>query len=76
MGTRKLEYYGGDGFGGLPDVGEFIIRWGGGDMINEETFTDLSEAIKRYQELSNEQRGFWDATRGLELIDAYHWVDI
>jgi hypothetical protein len=75
----RLEYYGGDGFGGLPNFGLFCIKIDGASPLIGENesfellFTNLSRARKVYDAL-NCGKAFWDLSRSAELCDAYYEV--
>ena len=59
----KLEYYGGDGFGGLKEKGDYMVKAKNKDY----QFQSLNEAREFYDSL-NESKFFWS---GMELIDGY-----
>ena len=68
---RKLEEYGGDGFGGLTEEGKYSVKFGLGDEDNNELeFKKLSNAIEFYNSLYCD-KFFWDLRYAPELIDGY-----
>lgn len=69
MQTIKLEYYGGCGFSGWPEKGEYEVKSKGGEFL----FQSLSEARIFYDGL-NEEKAFWAIEPIPELIDAYSEV--
>lgn len=72
---KKLEYYGGNGFGSVCVPGEYEIKYGENDSDqNSKEFTDFDEAKKFYDSLKCE-KAFWDQTRIPELIDARVYVE-
>lgn len=63
MSEKKLEYYGGDGFGGLSQFGDYRVKY----QDIDKRFTSLKMAREFYDSL-NEPKAFWS---GIELIDAW-----
>lgn len=63
MNKKKLEYYGGDGFGGLKENGSYTVKY----QDKERGFNSLKAARLFYDSLV-EPKAFWS---GIELIDAW-----
>lgn len=63
MSEKKLEYYGGDGFGGLKENGAYAVKY----QDKGRVFNSLKAAREFYDSL-NEPKAFWS---GIELIDAW-----
>jgi hypothetical protein len=64
--SKKLEYYGGCGFGYCKPTGVFQVKSAASKM-----FTNLVEARNYYNKQEGE-KAFWDLT-AMELIDAYFY---
>ena len=63
---KKLEYYGGQGFGYSNENGKFEVR-----ANKTKLFTKLSEAKKYYDSL-NEEKAIWDITTSkAELLECH-----
>ena len=62
---KPLYYYGGDGWGGIKEIGVFEVK-----ATETKIFTKMSEARKCYESL-HEEKACWDITRGAELIKAH-----
>lgn len=66
----KLFYYGGDGFGGLKEEGNYVIKVGSNPLDEAEvSFKSLSEAKAFYDDLDG-PKAFWDRD-SMELIDCW-----
>lgn len=63
------EDYGGDGFGGLKEHGDYHVKHG---EIHEVQFNSLEKARAYYDNITGEDKGFW---AGIELIDCQNWVE-
>lgn len=73
--TRVLEYYGGNGFGGQPEIGEFKIKYGE-DQMKEARFTHFRDAKDFYNKIDG-QKAFWDCSKGLpELLELLYWAKV
>lgn len=65
---KELIYYGGDGFGGLPDEGDFSVKYQPHNMEEmQKEFIKFDQAKRFYDKLQC-PKAFWC---GIELIDAY-----
>lgn len=67
MSKKKLVFHSGDGFGGLPLLGDFMVK----SEKGEENFKDYPSARKRYNRLKCE-KAFW---YGGELIECMVYED-
>lgn len=65
MMSKKLKYYGGQGYGCSKEIGKFEVK-----AKANKTFDRLSEAKKHYESL-NEEKAIWDATTIPELIECH-----
>jgi hypothetical protein len=65
MMSKKLKYYGGQGYGYSKETGKFEVK----AKVNK-TFDRLSEA-KAYYESLNEEKAIWDLTTIPELIECH-----
>lgn len=63
MNEKKLEHYGGDGFGGLKEIGDYCVK----TETGEAEFVALSNAMEYYESIEG-PKAFWS---GIELIDAW-----
>ena len=63
--SKKLKYYGGQGFEGLSELGKYEVR-----ANVDKSFNCLSEA-KEYYESLNEEKAIWDVTFMSDLIEAH-----
>lgn len=64
---KKLKYYGGNGFEGIEDNGDFEVRQG------EEIKTrfDSLQKAKEFYESLNCDKAIWDLTHIPELIECH-----
>jgi hypothetical protein len=67
--SKKLTYYGGDGFGGCREDDPYKVI----DGESSRLFGKFSEAKRFYDSLKGE-RFFWDLRRG-ELLDAWSFME-
>lgn len=68
MQTFELEYYGGNGYLGVPEKG--IFRVATGLSLANRMFTELSAARKYYDKL-NIEKALWNLTRMPELLECH-----
>jgi len=64
----KLEYYGGNGYCGVPEKGIFRVKTS--LSLANRMFTELSAARKYYDNL-NIEKSLWDLTRIPELLECH-----
>lgn len=64
----KLEYYGGSGYGGVPEKGTFQVKTG--LSLANRIFNNLSKAREYYDKL-NIEKALWDLTRIPELLECH-----
>ena len=68
---KKLEYYGGDGWGSCHETGIIKIKYGENEEEEQsKTFTKRTEAMMFYESLSC-TKAAWDLTMGAELIECH-----
>jgi len=65
--SKKLKYYGGQGYGYSKEIGKFKVK---AKAKDNKTFDKLSEA-KRYYESLNEEKAIWDVTTIPKLIECH-----
>lgn len=68
---KGFECYGGEGFGGLPDEGLFVIKLpDAADRDFEIMFTNFTRAKQCYDQLIQE-KFFWNLTWSADLVDGW-----
>lgn len=67
--TAELEYYGGDGYCGVPETGEFQVVYDLGARQKEVSFKSLLRAREFYDNLVC-SKGLWNL-KGLELLECH-----
>lgn len=65
---EQLEYYGGNGYGGVPEVGLFIVKTR--FRLSYRKFKRLSEARKYFDSI-NDDKFLWDIRGVPELLEGY-----
>jgi len=68
-GKSELEYYGGNGYAGVPEDGRFVVTYGD-ETENNMEFASLTIARKFYKRLKCE-KALWDISKTAELIEAH-----
>lgn len=67
----ELEYYGGDGFGGVPEKGIYEVRWGQDDDDSKlQKFNSLSKAKECFYNI-NESKSIFCIHPFTELIECW-----
>jgi len=65
---KKLSYYGGMGFDGLPELGRYKVNLSDG---TEKNFNNIYEA-KFYYNFTEGEKALW---LGDELVDAWYYTE-